>query len=110
MVDGCGEEASGQKTNWSYYEANFLVEMWADEEIQRQLSAIGRKHNIWENIAAKLNNNGYKSTASQFKTKIHNLEQKYKKAKDLDPQRMNATATVVSSSILQLTFEKFMQV
>jgi len=32
--------------NWGYYEANFLVEIWADEEIQRQLSAMGRKHNI----------------------------------------------------------------
>ena len=82
MADGCGEEASGQKTpNWGYYEANFLVEIWADEEIQRQLSAMGRKNNIWENIAAKLNNNGYKPTATYCKTKIHNLEQKYKKAK-----------------------------
>jgi len=65
MADGYGEEASGQKTpNWGYCEANFLVEIRADEEIQRQLSAMGRKHNIWENIAAKLNNNGYKRTAS----------------------------------------------
>ena len=30
-----------------------LVKIRADEEIQRQLSAVGRKHNIWENIAAK---------------------------------------------------------
>jgi len=85
MADGCGEEASGQNTpNWGYYEANFLFEIWTDEEIQRQLSAMGRKHNIWENIDAKLNNNGYKRTASQCKTKIHNLEQMYKKAKNLD--------------------------
>jgi len=62
----------------------FLVEIWADKERQRQLSAMGRKHNIWENIAAKLSNSGYKLTASQRKTKIHNLEQKYKKAKNLD--------------------------
>ena len=49
------------------------------------LSAMWRKHNIWENIAAKLNNNGYKRTwAPQCKTKIHNLEQKYKKANNLD--------------------------
>ena len=48
-------------------------------------SAMRRKHNIWwENIAAKLNNNGYKRTASQRKIKIHNLEQKYKKEKNLD--------------------------
>ena len=33
--------------NWGYYEA--------DEYIQRQLSAMGRKQNVWENIAAKLN-------------------------------------------------------
>jgi len=46
--------------------------------------AMGRKHNILENIDAKLNNNGYKRTTSQCKTKIHNLEQKYKKAKYLD--------------------------
>ena len=45
---------------------------------------MGRKHNISENIAAKLNNNGYKRTESQYKIKIHNLEQKYKKAKNLD--------------------------
>jgi len=44
MADGYGEEASGQKTpNWGYCEANFLVEIWADEEIQRQLSAMGKK-------------------------------------------------------------------
>ena len=104
------EEASGLKTpNWGYYEANFLVEIWGDEEIQRQLLAMGRKHNIWKNIVAKLNNNGYKHTALQCKIKIHNLEQKSKKFR-LNLQRMNATATVISSSILQLTFDKFMQV
>jgi len=53
-------------------------------EIQRQLSGMGKKHNIWENIAAKLDNNGYKRTASQGKPKINNLEQKYKKAESLD--------------------------
>ena len=73
MADRCGEEASAQKNqNRGYYEAKWLVEIWADEEIQRQLSAMGRKKNIWENITAKLNDNGYKRTASQCKTKIHN--------------------------------------
>ena len=64
---------SAQKNqNWGYYEAKWLVEIWADEKIQRQLSAMGRKQNIWEDIAAKLNDNGYKRTASQLKTKLHN--------------------------------------
>jgi len=56
MADGCGEEGSVQKNqNWGYFEAKCLVKIWADEEIQRQLSAMSRKQNIWENIAPKLN-------------------------------------------------------
>ena len=55
IADGCGEEARAQKNqNWSNYEAKCLFELWADKEIQQQLSAIGRKRNIWKNIAAKL--------------------------------------------------------
>ena len=49
--------------NWGYYEARWLVEIWADEEIQRQLSAMGKKQNIWEN-----DGHMYKRTASQFTT------------------------------------------
>ena len=85
MADGCGEQAGGQKTqNWGYYVANFLVEIWADKEIQRQPSALGRKHNIWENIAAKFNNNGYKRAASQCKTKFTTWNKSRKKRKNLD--------------------------
>ena len=68
MVDICGEEASGKKQKTKLG----LVETCADEGIQRQLSAMGRKHNISENIAAKRNDNGYVSIASHCKTKIHN--------------------------------------
>ena len=42
---------------------------------------MGRKQNISESIAAKLNDNGCKRTASQCKTELHNLKLKYKKAK-----------------------------
>ena len=55
IADGCGEEGRAQKNqHWSNYEAECLVEIWADKKIQRQLSAIGRKRNIWKNITAKL--------------------------------------------------------
>ena len=54
MADRCGEEASAQKNkNWGYYESKWLVKIWADE-IQRQLSTMSRKQNIWENIAQNL--------------------------------------------------------
>ena len=56
MAEGCGEEVRAQKNqNWGYYEAKCPVEIWPGEEIQRQLSAMGRKQNFWENIAAKRN-------------------------------------------------------
>ena len=58
---GCQDEAIAQnKQNWGYNEGKCLVEIWADKEVQRQLLAMGKKQNIWENIAAKLNDNGYK--------------------------------------------------
>jgi len=42
----------GECQTWGYYEARCLVEIWADGEIQREFSAMGRNQNIWENIAA----------------------------------------------------------
>jgi len=44
------------------------------------------KRSKWR-MDAKLNNNSYKRTASQCKTKIHNLEQKYNKGENLDETR-----------------------
>ena len=43
-----------QKKHLSYYGAKCLHEVWANEEIQPQLSTMSRKQNIWENIATKL--------------------------------------------------------
>lgn len=43
MADGCREQASAQQNyNW----VNCLVEIWANEQIQRQLLAVGEKQNI----------------------------------------------------------------
>jgi len=52
LADGCGAQ---KNQNSGYYEVKCLAEIWADKEIQQQLSAMGRKQNIWENISAKLN-------------------------------------------------------
>ena len=71
MVDRCGEEANAENNqNWGYYEAKWPVEIWADGEIQQQLW-MDRKQNTWKNIAANLNDNRYKHTASHCKTKMH---------------------------------------
>ena len=43
-----------------------------------------RKQNtsVWANIAAKLNDSGCKGASSQYKTRIHSMEHKYKEAKN----------------------------
>ena len=46
--------AKNRKQNWGYSKAKWLVATCADEGIQRQLSAMGRKQNISENNAGKL--------------------------------------------------------
>ena len=65
MADGCRKEKSAQNNqNCGYYKATCLVEIWANEEIQQQLSAMGRKQNIWKNITARLSDKcEYKETA-----------------------------------------------
>ena len=56
--------------NWYYEETKFLVQIWAGEEIQHQLSAMDRKQNIWDNISQKLEANSFKRTGA---VKIHTL-------------------------------------
>ena len=45
---------------------------------------MGRKNNIWEGIAMKLQESGYSRSGDQCKTRMHNLQQKYKKVKTLN--------------------------
>ena len=49
-----------------------------------QLASMGRKKNIWEGIAIKLQESGYSRSGDQYKTRMHNLQQKYKKVKTVN--------------------------
>lgn len=110
MADGCGEEASAQKNQ--IYEAEYLVEIWADEELEWQLFAMGRQQNVWENMVAKLSDNGYKgyTFCRKRKRKCRLFDKRCisppsppKSLKiDTTGQTMNAAVIVISSSILQL--------
>ncbi len=62
----CGEEASAQKLQiWAFYQAKCLFTMWANKAIQYDLSVTDRKQNIWQNIATKVYDGGYKRVALQ---------------------------------------------
>ena len=55
MVGRCGEGASGQKNQkFGYYETEWLVKLWADEEIQQPLSVMSRKKNIVRTLPQNL--------------------------------------------------------
>ena len=46
----------------SFYGTKCLFKIWANESIQQELSAMGRKQNIWQNIATNAYDGGYKRT------------------------------------------------
>ncbi len=60
----------------SFYETKCLFKIWTNEAIQQELSAVGRKQNIWQNIATKIYHGGYKHTA------LNKLHKKFFSAKD----------------------------
>ena len=49
----------------SFYGTKFLFNIWANELIQQELSAMGRKQKIWQNIVTNAYESGYKRTALQ---------------------------------------------
>ena len=75
---------AGKTQNWGFVETKTLICLWAEEDIQRQLASMGRKKNIWEGKAMKLQESGYSRSGDQCKTRMHNLQQKYKKVKTLN--------------------------
>ena len=45
----------------SFYGTKCLFKIWANESIQQELSAMGRKQNIWQNIATNAYDGRYVS-------------------------------------------------
>lgn len=84
MADSGVSLVAGKTQNWGFVETKTLIGLWAEEDIQRQLASMGRKKNIWEGIAIKLQESGYSRSGDQCKTRMHNLQQKYKKVKTLN--------------------------
>ena len=68
--------------NWLDREVNLLLETWRDDSVQSGPLGDGHKKPVWEKIAAKMMENGYKRTREQCKEKLHQLESCYKAVKD----------------------------
>ena len=59
---------AGKTQNWGFVETKTLIGLWAEEDIQHQLASTGRKKNIWEGTAMKLQESGYSRSGDQWKT------------------------------------------
>ena len=83
MVDSGVSLVTGKTPNWGFVGTKTLIGFWGEEDIQRQFTSMGCKKNIWEGIAIKLQRSSSSRSGDQCKTRMHNLQQKYKKVKTL---------------------------
>ena len=59
-----------------------LLKIWQDEDVEGQLSGVHHNTPVYEQVAAKLNRNGYSRTGAKCRSKIKGLRAKWVKARD----------------------------
>lgn len=64
---------------WTIDETRALVGIWGAADVQNQLDGVARNRAIYEKISAALADLGYERTWQQWKTKVKNLTQRYRK-------------------------------
>ena len=73
------EKSRKTRESWNYLQTSVLVNMWA-ENIQQIESS--RSYEAWQKIKREIDNNGPSKSVKQIKTKLRNLKDAYKKAKE----------------------------
>ena len=66
---------------WSVEETNVLLDVWDADSVQSQLDGITRSKTVYQRVASRLSDLGYKRTWQQRKTKVKNLVQRYRKVR-----------------------------
>ena len=69
-------------SRWFNEETKTLISLWGEENIQQQLDGAVRNKTIYEDIAKKMSNYGYKRDWTQCRNKIKNLKKEYRTVKD----------------------------
>ena len=69
-------------SRWVDEETKTLISLWGEENIQQQLDGAVRNKTIYEEIAKKMSNYGYKRDWTQCRNKIKNLKKEYRTIKD----------------------------
>ncbi|XP_072044465.1 uncharacterized protein [Amphiura filiformis] len=79
------EPSSARSKNWSDDETMKLISIWREPEVQEKIECTSpRKKLIWDKIAARLHDSGFKArTGTHVYYKIKDLKKKYKKMADM---------------------------
>ena len=67
---------------WLDDETKTLISVWGEENVQQQLDGAVRNKTVYEQVAKKMNNYGYKRDWVQCRNKIKNLKKEYRTVKD----------------------------
>ena len=71
-----------RETLWSDEEVCDLIHLWGDDKIQQELDGASRNKPIFDEIAKKMDEKGYKRDWKQCRAKIKNLKGEYRSVKD----------------------------
>jgi hypothetical protein len=63
-------------------EAAILLQIRRDEDVEGQLAGVHHNTPVYDQVAARLNRNGYNRTGAQCRSKKKGLRAKWTKAKD----------------------------
>ncbi|XP_037074127.1 uncharacterized protein LOC119095385 isoform X2 [Pollicipes pollicipes] len=84
------ERLAGEDENltiWSDTETALFLKIWRRPDVQTALRQYTRKRPIWKKVSSELAAEGYRRSAEQCKSKMHNLMTSYRRVKKgVDPE------------------------
>ncbi|XP_071490667.1 uncharacterized protein [Diadema antillarum] len=70
-----------RRANWDDNEVIFFLNLWSDVEVQKQLDGTVRNKKVFRDIAARMEEAGYRRSSDQLRDKLKKLKKEYKDAK-----------------------------
>eukprot|EP00118_Oscarella_pearsei_P021030 m.233713 g.233713 ORF g.233713 m.233713 type:complete len:108 (+) comp40097_c1_seq2:310-633(+) len=68
--------------SWSESEVKCLINLWGEDAVQAQLEGCKRNSEVYRNLAAQMEENGYERSGDQCRAKMKKLKGEYRKARD----------------------------
>ena len=93
---------------WSDAETKLLLEIWSQENIQKQLQGSFRNVNVYSKLVEELRRSGYHRTVTQCRIKIKALKKRYKEI--VDRARRSGTGNESEEEDLPDDFQYYSQI